>query len=258
MSTSFLRTLPREIRDLIYTYILAGPDGTITLSPWSIEIVRSLSILRTCKQIHRECKDIIWEHKGLSLREFPRLGSKLGNIHFRPDQIARWHLLLQLEVLDWDELEWVERSLAASMRGYSPGLLHRLHGITIKTSKERPQTKAEFEDILDLRENGEIVDGRLFRDYMLKSHSSVVRRREPWTWVMNTSWPRLSPWGKRKWLAEMLIHAADTGKLLHKIHKRFGGEMYIDGLLCLREGKQVVENLRLDPRDGEITIIPRR
>ncbi|QSZ36890.1 hypothetical protein DSL72_006773 [Monilinia vaccinii-corymbosi] len=249
MSPPFLRTLPREIRDIIYTYILAGPDGIITLLPWSIDVVRSLSMLQTCKQIHRECKDIIWEHKGMSLREFPRLGSKLENLYSLLGDKVRWHIFFQVEVLDWDELEWIERSLAAA--AWSP---EKLHGITIKASKERPQTIEEFDDILDLRENGEIVDGRLFQEYPSRSYTNKGFR----TWNISTSWPRLSPWAKKKWLAEMLIDTTDTRKLLYKMNNTFGGQLYVDGGLCLKEGKQVVKDLKLDPRDGEITIIPRR
>ncbi|ESZ94075.1 hypothetical protein SBOR_5551 [Sclerotinia borealis F-4128] len=248
MSSSFLQILPREIRDSIYTYILAGPDGVITLLPWSIEVARSLLILRTCKQIHREGKDIIWEHKGLNLREFPELGSKFGNIFSLRGERACGHITIQLEVIDWDELEWVERSLVAAA-----GSLQKLHGITIKASKERPQTKVEFDNILNLMENGEIVDGRLFQWYPDTSSTN----NGSWTWMVNTSWPRLSPWGKRKWLAEMLIDTTDTGKLLHKMHNTIGGHLYVDGVLCLKEGKQVVKDFKLDPRDGEITIIPR-
>ncbi|KAG4033958.1 hypothetical protein MFRU_004g04530 [Monilinia fructicola] len=249
MAPPFLQIFPREIRDIIYTYILAGSDGIITLSPWSIDVVRSLSMLRTCKQIHRECKDIIWAHKGMSLREFPGLGSKLEDLYLSLGGKVRWHILIQVEVLDWDELEWIERSLAVAA-----GSLAELHGITIKASKERPQTVEEFDDMIDLRENGEIVDGRLFQEYP----SRYFTNKEPRTWNVNTSWPRLSPWAKKKWLAEMLIDTTDTGKLLYKINHTFGGQLYVDGMLFLKEGKQIAKSLKLDPRDGEVTIIPRR
>ncbi|CAD6444808.1 4be93348-e508-4881-88cd-6a9821626906 [Sclerotinia trifoliorum] len=249
MSPPFLQTLPREIRDSIYTYILGSPDGVITFLPWSIEVARSLSILRTCKQIHRECKDVIWKHKGLRLRESTQLEYKLENIYSMLGETARWHILIQLEVLDWDELEWVGRSLASIA-----GSLQNLHGITIKANKERPQTVEEFEDILDLRENGEIVDGRLYQEYP----GIPSADKEPRTWMINTSWPRLSPWAKRKWLAEMLIDTADTRKLLYGIHNKFGGRLYVDGVLCLKEGSQTVEDFNLDARDGEIKIIPGR
>lgn len=248
MSPPFLQTLPREIRDLIYADIFAGPDGTITLIPWSPEVAQSLSILRSCKQIHRECKDIIWKHKGMSLREFPGLASKLEDTLL--GRKSRLHLNIQLEVLDWDELEWVERSLAAAARS---GSLEKLHGITIKANKERPQTIEEYEDFKDLRENGETIDGRLF-----KQHPGFSVKQRYCTWMINTSWPPMSTWAKRKWLAEMLIDTANSGELLLKIHNKLGGQLYVDKMLCLLNGKQLVKDLKLDPRDGEITIIPRR
>ncbi|PQE27405.1 hypothetical protein CJF32_00000371 [Rutstroemia sp. NJR-2017a WRK4] len=167
----FLTTLPREIRDHIYTYILASPDGSVTLSPWSIDIARSLSILRT-------------------------------------------------------------------------------------SSKERPQTVEEFRDVIQLRENGETVDGRLFQAYATGSRDERASRLpSQWDMVVNTAWPRLSPWAKRKWLAEMLLDPADTTHLLHKLHSLFPGELYIDGILFLKDNKQVVNFPRLDPRDGEIKIL---
>lgn len=54
-ASQFLK-LPREIRDHIYTDIFADSSNAITLSPWSIEVTRSMAILRTCKQVQRECK----------------------------------------------------------------------------------------------------------------------------------------------------------------------------------------------------------
>ncbi|KAM3089490.1 hypothetical protein ACMFMG_001078 [Clarireedia jacksonii] len=254
MSPPFLKTLPREIRDLIYTYILASPDGSVALSPWSVDVARSLSILRTCKQIHRECKDIIWQHKGLALRNHVQLSRKFKVKQSISDRSGRkWSLFLNMEVLDWDELDWLCRGLQpiASTCAANPPTT-----ITIKASKERPQTVEEFRDVIQLRENGEIVDGRLFQAYTTGSRSERASRlSSKWDMVVNTAWPQMSPWAKRKWLAEMLLDPADTTQLLFKLHSLFPGELYIDGVLFLKDKKQVVDCLRLDPRDGEIKIL---
>lgn len=255
MSPPFLTTLPREIRDLIYTYILASPDGSVTLSPWSVDVVRSLSILRTCKQIHRECKDIIWQHKGLVLRKHVQLSRKFKVQQAISDRLgAKWSLFLNMEVLDWDELDWLCRGLQPITSTYTA---NPPTTIIIKTSKERPQTVEEFRDVIQLRENGEIVDGRLFQAYATGSrigNERVSRLSSKWDMVVNTAWPRLSPWAKRKWLAEMLLDPADTTHFLYQLHSLFPGELYINGVLFLKNKKQVMESLRLDPRDGEIKI----
>jgi len=44
--------------------------------------------------------------------------------------------------------------------------------------------------------------------------------------------------------------------LLKEIHHSFGGMMYVDGRLCFRDLVQI-EAPNLDPRNGEIRVLPR-
>src|SRR3954470_9573935 len=93
MPKPFLEILPREIRDQIYTLVLASPSGVVSLLPWTADVARSLRLLRTCKQIHRECKDIIWQHNRLTVREptelFQMLSASVRHKEYRkPREIS--------------------------------------------------------------------------------------------------------------------------------------------------------------------------
>jgi hypothetical protein len=85
---SFLDILPREIRNDIFEYVFTSKNGTIQFVPINSDppirhrieafshlfnqrgqvIGRtriSLAILRTCKQIYDECKDLLWKYNDL-------------------------------------------------------------------------------------------------------------------------------------------------------------------------------------------------
>ncbi|TAQ90948.1 hypothetical protein B7494_g682 [Chlorociboria aeruginascens] len=244
MPLPFLTAFPREIRDQIYTYVLASPSSLVTLSPWTVDIARSLSLLRTCKQVHRECKDIIWAQNGLSLREPCQLYDKFRELgkqnQFRPIH----HVSISLELLDVDELDWMCRAVKALGYWAREG---RLKSIALVAVRERPRNVTEFKDVLDLRSRGESVDGRL---YLHSTTSSTM--------AINTGWPPFSHWGKQRWLKEMLLDSSDPTDLLMEINKELGGDLFVDGMLYFKDGAHIKKPFRLNPRDGEIKIIPRR
>lgn len=243
MPPPFLDVFPREIRDQIYTCILSSPSGTITLSPWTFEVARSLSILRTCKQIQRECKDIIWRHKGLKLQETTQLYKKLQGLSKHKHVRRRRQLKISLELLDRDELQWMLRSLPALLEWCTAG---RLESIILSAMWEKPSSVPEFKEILALRKDGEPMDGRLF-----------LQQASPYTRLaVNTGWPRFSHWGKQRWLREMLLDPSGIDQLLEEIHTIFGGQLYVDGLLCFKDGTRSCNAISLDPRNGEIKIVP--
>ncbi|CAG8953139.1 hypothetical protein HYFRA_00003337 [Hymenoscyphus fraxineus] len=208
--------LPREIRDHIYTDILAGSSNAVTLSPWSIEVARSLSILRTCKQIQRECKDIIWQHNGLRLREPTQLFRRCNGL-LKVDDVRRIeHIEITLELLDRDELEW----MCGGLKAFAD--LKTLKSITLLAINDRPRGIKEYEEELDLMCSGDLVDGRLFGGGPDDAGSSLI---------LKTSWPHFSHWGKQRWLREMLLDRSDTTDLLQKLHMIFGGKLFVDGEL---------------------------
>lgn len=241
MTLPFLAVFPREIRDQIYTNVLSNPQGEVRLFPWTLDVARSLSILRTCKQIHRECKDIIWEHNKLNIRDpcqlFQRFKNQSRLKHTRRIQ----HVKICLELLDRDELEWMRASFKALATWSQTG---SLKSITLVTDSDRPRTVEEFQEALVLRESGETVDGRLYRE------------APTWTKMfINTGWPRFSHWGKQSWLREMLLDPSGIKELVRDIHELFGGEMFINGSLCFKDRTMVGKEMNLNPRDGEIKII---
>jgi hypothetical protein len=241
MPTGFLAIFPREIRDQIYAYVVASCSRAGTLSPWNVEFASSLSLLRTCKQIHRECKDIIWQHSGLSLREPTQLYQKFRSLakHGHVRRIRQ--LKVCVELLDRDELEWISTSMKALGDWCRLG---RLESITITTAWDRPRGVDEFKEVLSLRKYGESLDGRLYQD------SSTWTRM-----IVNTGWPRFSHWGKQRWLREMLLDPSDIDGLLSDIHRVVGGMLFVDGRLCFQDLVQI-EPPNLDPRNGEIRIVP--
>ena len=244
MPFHFLESCPREIRDQIYTYVLASPFGSVNLSHWIVtaDVARSLSLLRTCRQIHRECKDIIWQYNSLYLRETTQLFQKFSN-HARNKHIRHIRQVrLHLELLDRDELEWMRHSLKPLVDWSSTG---RLESITLSTNWENPTGIEEFKEVLNLRTYGEVLDGRLYRE------SSTWTRM-----TVNTGWPRFTHWGKQRWLKEMLLDSNGIGKVLQEIHGLFGGELHVDGCVYFKNRAQVAAPLRLNPRNGEIRILP--
>src|SRR4051794_17736511 len=111
MPRPFLEVLPREIRDQIYTLVLASPSGIVSLLPWTADVARSLRLLRTCKQVHRECKDIIWQHNRLAVREPTELLRTLTVSAKHRDSRKLREISISVEVLDVDELEWIMTGL---------------------------------------------------------------------------------------------------------------------------------------------------
>ena len=245
MALHFLHDLPREIRDHIYSYVLASSSGSATLTPWTLETAISLSLLQTCHQIHRECKDLIWQHTGLSVssKDRTQLYQKLQRMQVSRQMRSTRRIVLHLELLDRDELEWVAVSLRALRHLCGAG---RLESITLATSWERPRNIHEFGEVLALRKHGELLDGR-FVYASLKTATSLILR---------TGWPPFSHWGKQGGLKSILLDPRGTGELLEAIHEVFGGELYVDGILCFQNQRQVSTPNNLDHKNGNVRILP--
>lgn len=242
MPRSFLEVFPREIRDQIYTFVLASPSGIVSLSPWTVEVARSLLLLRTCKQIHRECKDVIWEHNKLTSHHSPtELFQKWSTF-----QVKGWkngQIRMSLELLDRDELEWVISGLRA-LAAKSPNGIDDLRSVTLSAESDTPNSVTKFEELLLLRRQGSKVDGRFYRE------------KSVWTGLTISSiWPPFAHWGKHKWLREILLDASHITELLKEMHDLFGGQLLVDGRVCFKDHKQIVDDIKLDPRDGRIQIV---
>jgi hypothetical protein len=238
MSKPFLDILPREIRDQIYVYVLTSATGTVGLSPWTHHVAKSLSIMRTCKQIQREVKDTIWKIHDLKLRESTMLEQRFTD-YAEQDFSSLRHIQIDLEIMDRDELEWIIHGLRVIASSH---MRHTVKLITLRTIWERPRDVKEYKEVLNLRKDGHACDGRLVQEHF--SQRSLL---------VNTGWPRFSHWGKQKWLKEMLLDP--SGDMLQQIHDVLGGDMYVDKVLVWRDGKQV-RRYQFNPRDSVVDIVP--
>lgn len=54
----------------------------------------------------------------------------------------------------------------------------------------------------------------------------------------------------------MLLDPSGINELLMEIHQAFGGQLYVDGLLCFKNHEQTMKGYHFDPRNGEIRIVP--
>lgn len=268
----FPADFPREIRDQIYSYVLTPVPGPTQASPWTVDLTLfkflpycahqkptpgedcegtlDLALLRTCKQIHRECKEIIWRRNGLYLRQTPIFYYKLqGFVPWFGPKIKE--LRINLELLDGDELDWIMRSMRAfateKCRKHSPD---RIRLIAVP---DRPRTLQEFKEFLKLTKYGEKVDGRLYSQTMVGESGC-----EGAILCINTGWPRFSSWAKQRWLRQMLLDSTNCETLLREIHDIFCGELYVDDVLYYRDHVRMVEAFALDAREGEILICPRK
>jgi len=248
MGKHFLRDLPPEIRDQIYTHVLATTaTGIIDLRPWTIAVERSLSLLRTCKQIHRECKDLIWQHNGMALRDdhnqlFDRL-SKLYAVDSPPRYVT---IVMNLELLDIDELAWACRGLKAILNWPSQVKVHRIH---MSTQFDQPRGVSEFTTLLHIRANGELLDGR---SSWVSRHTSSNQE----TLGLQTVWPAFSHWGKQRWFKEMLLNNSDPRRLLEDLRMSLGGKrICVEGpMQSLQSCSKTWLPTKLDARNGSLSI----
>jgi len=188
--------------------------------------------------MHRECKDIIWLHKGLVLREPTDIYKKFSKItNVRRDQMRA--VTIDLEMLDRDELEWITSGLRPLQ--HSPNL----ECITLQSVWEIPRDLGEFRKTVELQNSRECNDGRLFR--MFRSTSSERH--------YTSGWPRFSHWGKQKWLRRMLQDPSGIDELLMGLNEIFGGEIFVNEVLCFKDKLQVAACI-LDPGNGRIRIFP--
>ena len=154
---------------------MAGPSGKVTLIPWTVDVARSLSVLRVSKQMQRECKEIVWRHNGLSIRPTTQLFQYLDTLSKSHAPYIE-HVKVALELLDGDELEWAGTALSVF------STWNNLRSITFTANWERPRNIWEFQQELELR-RGQIYDGRLYHDFTNDGDMHIV-----------TGWPRFCHW----------------------------------------------------------------
>ncbi|KAE8445598.1 hypothetical protein EG329_013231 [Mollisiaceae sp. DMI_Dod_QoI] len=274
MISPLIDGLPREIRDQILLYVLASPTGYVSLIeadnddwPWRhlkepLKIVPtssdgailydmkiSLSVLRICKQIYYECKDILWKHNVLRLQRPVDLTSFLVW-----DTLCR-QLSCQLQSVELKFDLFVPRKFAATqgalqtlVRWSRSGTLKKFCLIFTKRVNRRTGHDESFQEVLG-RWRGLPVWGTTpppsisdCEKYMAllrslgstdKGFASGVQKKV----VLDTGLSTRTPLEKLMWLNRWSpLH---PGWFAEELNHAVGGELYMDGMLCYKDGVKV-------------------
>lgn len=267
MASILLQGMPREIRDQIYLHVLA-PTGVIyfvpvppfringrfkavpsaqsLLSSDPTEAI-SLSILRTCKQIYEECKDLFWEHNTVRLND---VNNFFGHFKRFPFDLIR-HAEISIEFHELGESSKCFSAfhvlLSLEYLGMREGHSRKMETLTL-----RPTISLQdiFENMLKKRDSQTILPG------ILELYPISLRSIPSWNSLGQA---------KRKILLDLdLRHLASIDfedpekemkvyermeKAMTGINAEFGGELWQKDTLCYKDGTEVakvfpVEELR--------------
>lgn len=160
-------------------------------------------------------------------------------------------VVLRLELLDWDELEWAFLSLQPLAALTEGGDLESVQLIT-KTDRSAPM--GDFMNLGNLRKHGKCVDGRWYCAAPLSGQQVRYQRK----FVINTGWPRLSHPEGQRWVREVLVNErVGICGFLEGLNEVFGGEIYVNKSLCFKDGSRLAKVIRWDPREGVVEIRPK-
>lgn len=261
MPSKFLDDLPREIRAQIYAYVLA-PTGRIsikrtptrtTLLPYpslfpNAEI--SLSLLQTCRQIYEESKEVLWNDNILCflwrrsiwdpkedaalVHSDSHLSRHVRTVELRftpsPFDLAKVVTFLQ-PLGEWESGDLREVRFTISGMGTMTMFGELVSVIWRRALRRRTRPNVELPNfdsstlfhILGLAGNEE------------KGYLRHVRRRLNIELGIRLS----SNKARRDWFE---VHRpADCEETLKELHQCLGGELYMDGVLCYKDGVRLRE-----------------
>jgi hypothetical protein len=295
MTSLFLAKLPREIRDQIYIYVLAPtgsvvlPDATnieergwrstgarLEILPFVMErsgdlreSVIKLSLLRVCKQIHGESKDLLWRHNALYLQRPSDL-----TIFIFWDRLA-YQLSHFLCTIDMDFVMFDQRHIRSTKKALETfvawsrtGSLRKINLIFVKRIRIRHGYDTNFEELLAIRTKAHIgsrlpmtwptaEDCMKYWDLLWEVGSVKdgfaphVQKRM----IINSGLRNRNAHEKQQWLNRML-HSDPSG-FATKLHEAFDGELWIDGVLCYKDGLQLYETFWMSD-DDEVALVAER
>ncbi|RDW91247.1 hypothetical protein BP5796_02412 [Coleophoma crateriformis] len=262
----FLEDLPREIRDKIYAYVLASPSGCITLARGKYKQKHSyriqphyptsgtthchpdnaigLQLLKTCKQIYEESRDILWQlntygiDTSWDLADFSMcppllVGQSIRSLEFgihypTGSEFAKGLKVQRMEKIFERFGEWSEHGSLAAVR------LHLVQ---------------DFDKVMLLGRispiNSSIVRSHRFFLAALTTARTVSLRNVHRDLALKSSWPRLTAeqrmlWTKVQNAKEDNPHWVFTpNRFLRDVHSAWGGELWLDGELCARNGRTI-------------------
>lgn len=275
MKTPLINALPREIRDEIFQYVLASPTGYISLVeaanddnwPWRHlkeplkivptlsdgtmleDVTISLSILRVCKQIYHESKDILWKYNALRIQRpadlksfmvWDSLSYQLGR-HLQSVEL-RFDLFVPRKFAD------TEKALHTFTEWSRTGTLKKFCLVFTKRVNRRTGHDESFQEVLG-RWRGLPVWGATpppsisdCEKYMallrsLNSPEKGFARGVEKKMVLDTGlWTR-SPLEKLMWLRRWLPFHPQW--FAEELNHAVGGELWMDGILCYKDGVKI-------------------
>jgi hypothetical protein len=203
-----------------------------------------MSLLQTCKQIYQEAKDVVYEQNTLAL-----LGPDQLLYEFRELDKAISHrvrnIWLAVNLADRSQLKSTARALEVlSIWAQQSG---SLRNVTLCVSSGN----TAMHDLMDLRLFGESettftgefnqnVGAKLFQQYLKVLRNSWGKYDGQWAGVKRRLELRIG------YLKDLAIY--HPKELVEELHKAFGGELWIDGRPCYKDGIEIVQPFQRDFR----------
>lgn len=279
MAPHFLEDFPREIRDPIYFHVLVSPTGFVNLVdrgdvnndpiPGLLQIVPyakdeslfklreqpiNLSLLRTCKQIHDEAKNVFWEHNGIHLFN---PGQLVDNFIRELDvslSLKIRRIEIDVDVLDGTDLKQISEALKTLGRWSREGKLEEVTLFLVVRNPKQDLARV-VESLLNMRYYGRARNRLMYEEYLavLKEaggdagYLAKVTRRI----VFNAYWRTGRP--GPVWSIDQRGHnmngfeSKNPMPIVKDMHNAFGGEFWVDDLMVFKDHVEVNDLLRRDP-----------
>ena len=269
MGRACLLELPRELRHQIYVEVLSSPTGYLIPSPltslYSLEKQRFLlqpfdtlsystsnhgrillNIILTCKQIHQEARDIVFETNTWAISTTRRVlfGWQFKGLDINLGCRMR-HVCLDICLSDRSFLENTTEALRVlSKWAHEGGNLKTMTLYVIRDYKEmmRVLNIRAFGEPLEPFHNGYLDPNAGHKLY----HEYLAVFRKSWG-QFDTQWA-----GARRKLDLRMGHiitepcVGDPSAMVKEMHDAFGGELWFNGKLCYENGKEILQPFKLD------------
>lgn len=254
MQPNFILRFPREIRDKIYIYALSSPTGYVLPTQRFDDLKHfallpfkppnciypgriRLSLLQTCKQINHEAKDVlVFKHNTwvFSIYDLPWA---IGGLDVKISHRMQ-HVWLSYNLTNRSGLEDTFKSLeilsgwaqeAGNLRTVTLGVVA---GMQDMHELMELRLFGEPEDL----PNGEFnpdVGKKLFGEYLTVLRDSWGKHDAQWAGITKRLELRVNRLNDS--------HVYEPREMVKEMHDAFGGELWVDGRLCYKDGKEILQ-----------------
>lgn len=290
MSRSLLLKLPQEIRDHIYKYVFQSPTGYIVLqdavhrerdkrysgaplkiSPFdadtntTIAVARDndislkLFLLRTCRQVHDECKNVLWSQNVLRVQNSQDV-QYYTQLESLQDQLSKnlQHVTMVFDFGHNSYFTATELAFQTFVDWAWHGALKRFDLVLGYPSKLQGASTTSFEGLVHFfhtsKRPGE-TSGRFGRMYLeLMRHRSFFDKPFPprvaKRLFVHAGLSAFETAEMREWLRR--FEESDPSGFTKELHKAFGGELWTDGVLCYKDGVKLKEFFEAPPDEDDL------